>query len=217
MTDFVLTTLDWVPEFPRGYVRDLLIRWALEEAGFPYRVETTPFETPEARLPFQPFAQVPWLSDGEVTLSESAAILLFLGERSEKLMPTDPQGRATALQWTLAAANSVEPPIFGSLFFRDDDTRSSGREALEAFMHRRLDRLDAALAERDWLAGRFSVADIFMINALRLLDGTALEPHPACRAYVERATARPAFRKAHDNQIAHFEEADTLRADGGGA
>ena len=213
MSDLTLTTLDWVPESPRGYVRDLLIRWALEEAELPYRVETTPFETPETRLPSQPFAQVPWLRDGEVTLSESAAILLHLGERSETLMPIDPQGRATALQWTLAAANSVEPPIFGSLFFSDDDTHSPGRTALEAFMHRRLDRLDAALAERDWLAGRFSVADIFMINALRLLDGTdVLSEFPACRDYVSRATARPAFREAHADQLAHFAAADARRA-----
>ena len=43
MSDLVLTTYDWVPDLPRGYVRDLRVRWALEEAGLAYRVETTPF------------------------------------------------------------------------------------------------------------------------------------------------------------------------------
>ena len=213
MTEYVLTTLDWVPEFPRGYVRDLLVRWALEEAGFSYRVETTPFNDPEARLPFQPFAQVPWLSDETVTLSESAAILLHLGERSEVLMPKDPQGRAGVLQWTMAAANSVEPAIFGTLFFDKDDPASPGRNALEAFVHRRLDRLDAVLTDRDWLTGQFSVADVFMINALRLLDGKdVLDRHPACHAYVARATSRPAFNKALLDQLAHFKAADAERA-----
>ncbi|MEJ6393486.1 glutathione S-transferase family protein [Gymnodinialimonas sp. 2305UL16-5] len=212
MTDLILTTLDWVPDSPRGYVRDLLIRWALEEAYLPYRVETTPFDTPEERLPFQPFAQVPWLTDGDVTLGESAAILLYLGDRSEVLMPSDPQGRAKVMQWTFAAANSVEPAIFGTLFFGKDDPSSPGRNALEAFMKRRLERLDAVLAERDWCADQFSVADIFMTNALRLLDGhDILDRHPACRAYVERATARRAFQKAYSDQIAHFEAADAVR------
>ena len=213
MTDLILTTLDWVPDSPRGYVRDLLVRWALEEADLPYRVETTPFDNPEARLPFQPFAQVPWLADGEVVLSESAAILLYLGDRSEVLMPSDPQGRATVLQWTLAAANSVEPAIFGVLFFGEDDPGSPGRDALEAFMQRRLERLDTALRERDWCTGRFSVADIFMTNALRLLDDSDhLDRHTSINAFIDRATTRPAFQKAHADQIAHFEAADAERA-----
>ncbi len=88
MADLILTTLDWVPEFPRGYVRDLSIRWALEEADLPYSVATTPFDDTEVRLPFQPFAQVPWLSDGNTTLFETGAILLHLGElRSAPRVP----------------------------------------------------------------------------------------------------------------------------------
>ena len=95
MGDLVLTTFDWVPEPPRGFVRDLRVRWALEEAGLAYRVATTPFEGREAvHFAQQPFGQVPWLTDGDITVFESGAILLYLGEKSAALMPTDPRGRA---------------------------------------------------------------------------------------------------------------------------
>ena len=48
MADLILTTFDWVPERPRGHVRDIRVRWALEEAGLPYRVESTPFRARNA-------------------------------------------------------------------------------------------------------------------------------------------------------------------------
>ncbi len=76
----VLTTYDWVPEGPRGFVRDLRIRWALEEAGLDYRVVTTPFHHRDAEhLERQPFGQIPFIQDDEITLFESGAILLHLG------------------------------------------------------------------------------------------------------------------------------------------
>lgn len=214
MTDLVLTTLDWVPPDPRGYVRDLRVRWALEEAGLRYRVATVPFEDIEARLPHQPFGQVPWLTDGDVTVFESGAILLHLGERSEALMPVDPRGRAEALSWVFAAQNSVETAALPWLIWRfsGDAARCPGRDGLDAYLDARLDRLEAVLAGRDWLAGRFSVADVLMADALRTFDGSdVLTGRPGCRAYVERATARPAFARARADQIAHFEAADRRR------
>lgn len=107
MSDLTLTTFDWVPEFPRGYVRDIRVRWALEEAGLPYRVESVPFHDRNAEhFAHQPFGQVPWLTDGDVSIFESGAILLHLGERSEKLMPADTRGRTEVIEW-LAANFSV--------------------------------------------------------------------------------------------------------------
>src|SRR5215469_1184381 len=109
MTELVLTTYDWVPEFPRGLVRDFRVRWALEEAGLPYRIATTPFKDRDERhLAHQPFAQVPWLTDGDVSIFESGAILLHLAERSEALLPSDERGRADVKSWLFAALNSVE-------------------------------------------------------------------------------------------------------------
>src|SRR3954466_14217149 len=109
MAELILTTYDWVPEMPRGYVRDLRVRWALEEAALPYRVESTPFrDRGVEHLAHQPFGQVPWLTDGDLSIFESGAILLHLGERSGALMPADPDGRSEAKEWLFAALNSVE-------------------------------------------------------------------------------------------------------------
>lgn len=213
MTDLILTTYDWVPPMPRGLVRDLRVRWALEEAGLPYRVQSVPFrDRGPDHLAHQPFAQVPWLTDGDTSIFESGAILLHLGLRSEKLMPADPHGRSQVMQWVFAALNSVEMvSVCWSVFifsgFRDDTPE---RQCLDQFLHQsRLLRLEPVLAEREWLAGSFSVADIAMADVLRTIERFGgLVDHPACRDYIARATARPAFAKALADQMAHFEAAD---------
>src|ERR1700760_115197 len=103
MSELVLMTYDWVPEMPRGFVRDLRARWALEEAGLPYRVESTPFkERGPEHIAHQPFGQVPWLTDGDISIFESGAILLHLGERTDALMPADRHGRSEAMKWLFA-------------------------------------------------------------------------------------------------------------------
>lgn len=212
MADLILTTFDWVPEMPRGYVRDLRVRWALEEAGLPYRVESTPFRDRNAEhFSHQPFGQVPWLADGDVSIFESGAILLHLGNRSVTLMPADPRRRNEAIQWLFAALNSVEMAslpwsLFMFLGYNDD---APGWKFLDEFLKARLGHLEPVLAGREWLAETFSVADICMADVLRPVhrfDGLA--GHPACRDYVARATVRPSFAKAHADQIAHFAAAD---------
>ena len=213
MSDLVLTTYDWVPETPRGHVRDLRIRWALEEAGLPYRVESTPFhDRGEAHYANQPFGQVPWLTDGGAPIFESGAILLYLAERSETLMPADPDGRTETIEWLIAGLNSIEmASVPWSIFkFMGDTEETPGRQALDAWVASRMEHLERVLKGRDWLAaGRFTIADILMVDALRLVDRFgALADHPACRAYIARATARPAFIKAHADQMAHFAKAD---------
>jgi glutathione S-transferase len=215
VADLTLTTFDWVPEMPRGYVRDLRVRWALEEAGLPYRVESVPFgDRKSEHFAHQPFGQVPWLTDGDLSIFESGAILVHLGERSEALMPADPRGRSEALEWLFAALNSVEAASlpWSILKFSDATGDTPAWERLEAFLKARLERMEPVLAGREWLAGTFSAADILMSDVLRLverLDGLA--EHPACRDYVARATARPAFVKAHADQMAHFAAADVSR------
>ncbi|WP_395334795.1 glutathione S-transferase family protein [Novosphingobium sp. BL-8H] len=213
MSELILTTYDWVPEMPRGMVRDLRVRWALEEAGLSYRVESTPFrDRGPDHFAAQPFGQVPWLTDGDFTIFESGAILLHLGEKSPVLMPTDSRGRAEVLEWVIAALNSVDLPSQPWALFRFMGFPGHSPEAkfVDDFMKARLERMEAVLASREWLvAGRFTVADLLMADVLRQVhrfDG--LEEYPACRGYVVRATARPAFLKAYDNQIAHFAAAD---------
>ena len=216
MTDLVLTTFDWVPEMPRGYVRDLRVRWALEEAGLPYRVQSVPFGARGAgHFAHQPFGQVPWLTDGDLSIFESGAILLHLGERSSALMPSDPRTRSAVIEWLFAALNSVEAASLPWTIFKfsGDIAETPGRTHLDAFLESRLQRMEAVLAGREWLAGTFSVADILMADVLRLVDRfDGLVPYPACRAYVARATARPAFVKAHADQLAHFAAADAVKA-----
>jgi glutathione S-transferase len=212
MVDLVLTTFDWVPETPRGYVRDIRVRWALEEAGLPYRVKSVPFGARNAEhFSHQPFGQVPWLTDGDISIFESGAILLYLGERSDALMPADPRGRCEALEWLFAALNSVEMASlpWSILAFSGDTDDTPGWKRLDEFLKARLRHLEPVLAGRDWLAGTFSVADILMADVLRLVDRfDGLAGHPACRNYVVRATARPSFVKAHADQMAHFAAAD---------
>ena len=212
MGDLVLTTFDWVPELPRGYVRDLRVRWALEEAGLRYRVATTPFRGREVgHFAHQPFGQVPWLTDGDLSIFESGAILLHLGNRSEALLPTEPRGRSEALEWLFAALNSVEMASlpWALLKFTGGTGDTPAWKFIDDFLKVRLRHLEPVLAGREWLAGSFSIADIVMADVLRPVDRfDGLAASPACRAYVTRATARPSFVKAHADQMAHFAAAD---------
>jgi glutathione S-transferase len=212
MPDLILTTFDWVPEMPRGYVRDLRVRWALEEAGLLYRVESVPFRDRGAQhFAHQPFGQVPWLTDGDKSIFESGAILLHLGELSNELMPTEPLSRSDVKEWLFAALASVEAASQPWSFFKfsGDTDETPMRKFFDTFLEARLRSMETVLAEREWLAGAFSIADILMADVLRLVhrfDGLA--KYPACRAYVSRATSRPAFAKAHCDQMAHFAAAD---------
>ena len=213
MNDLILTTYDWVPEGPRGYVRDIRVRWALEEAGLPYRVESTPFHNRQPQhFARQPFGQVPWLTDGGIAIFESGAILLHLGELSDMVMPADRRGRVEVREWLFAALASVEAASQPWTFFKFSGAPEGAPmwKFFEDFLNKhRLPHMEAVLAQREWLAGTFSVADILMADVLRLVDRfDGLAEFPACRAYVARSTARPSFVRAYADQMAHFAAAD---------
>jgi glutathione S-transferase len=179
----------------------------------PYRVEGVPFGNRNAEhFAHQPFGQAPWLTDGDLSIFESGAILLHLGGLSDKLMPADPRGRSEALEWVFAALNSVEmASLPWSLFIFSGNTGDTpGWKLFDGFLHQhRLQHLEPVLAGRGWLAGTFSVADILMADVLRLVDRfDGLAKYPACRDYVARAIARPSFTKAYADQMAHFAAAD---------
>jgi len=210
MSELTIWTLDWVPDMPRGFVRDLRLRWACREAGLDYAVRTVPFDGRETNhLDRQPFGQVPWLQDGEVELFESGAGLLHLAGKSEALMPRDPAGAAAALQWTMAALNSVEMVTVPWWFLRIMGEPDNG---LTGWMTSRLGHIERVLGEREWLAAdRFTVADLIMADVLRVPDVRAFGDRPATEAYVARVTARPAFLAARAEQLAGFEAADAKR------
>src|ERR1700709_1105415 len=165
MGDLVLTTYDWVPPPPRGFVRDLRVRWALEEAKLPYRVESVSFkERGPEHLAHQPFGQVPWLTDGDLSIFESGAILLHLGELSDKLMPTDRRGRSDAKEWLFAALASVEAASqpWSFFMFSGDTDQTPMRNLFDSFLEARLKHMETVLDGSEWLVGTFSVADILM-------------------------------------------------------
>ena len=199
-------TYDWVPEGPRGHVRDIRLRWAAEEAGLPYEVRTLTHKEKGAPewLARQPFAQVPALDDGAVRLFESGAGVLHIAEKSEALLPRDPVERGAVLSWVIAALNSVEMVTVPRWYIalRAEET------PLDKWQATRLSRLAAALGERSWLvADRFTAADLMMAEVLRMpLKQGLLAEHPALASYVERATARPAFQKALAGQMALYGE-----------
>lgn len=210
MTKLIIWTYDWVPEGPRGFVRDLRLRWACEEAQLPYGVRTVPFEGRETNhLERQPFGQIPFLSDGELSIFESGAGLLHLSRKSEKLMPRDPAAEAETVQWMIAALNSIEMVSVPWWFLKvcgDDDN------PLVGWMGKRLEQLETLLSDREWLvAGRFTAADLLMADVLRVPEVRAFGDRPATEAYVTRATARASFQKARADQIAHFAAADEER------
>jgi glutathione S-transferase len=210
MNELTIWTYDWVPEGPRGFVRDLRLRWACEEADLPYTVRTIPFEGRETNhLARQPFGQVPFLNDAGLEIFESGAGLLHLARKSEKLMPPDPAGEAEALQWTIAALNSIEMvtvPWWFLTMCGDADNELAG------WMGRRLDQLEKILSEREWLAAdRFTVADLLMADVLRVPKVRSFGSRPASEAYVTRATDRRSFKKAQADQIGHFQKADEER------
>jgi len=204
----------WVPEFARGQVRDLRVRWALEEAGLPYRsrlLEQGDQNTPEYRR-MQPFGQVPIFDEDGFVLFESGAIVLHIGERCEALLPRDPGARARATQWVIAALNSIEPYVGNvadiDLFHADEEWAKLRRPGAVQFLERRLAALSNALGDKPYLDGdRFTSGDLIMSTVLRILEYTDIVKRDArLAAYVERCIERPAFRRALEAQLADFRQ-----------
>lgn len=195
-----------VHPFVHGETRDLRVQWALEEMGLPYDVRGWDHTAGETNGPqfaaLSPFNQLPLLTDGELTLSETGAILIHLAEKSGRLIPADPAGRAHVIQWTLAALSTVEAPI-QPLKLMDMGAMGDPGEArdfLTGWTHRVLGNLDRRLAGRDWIAtGDFTVADLLLASVLRQLRHTDLmDGYPAVKAFYARAMARPAWSRTLD-------------------
>jgi len=205
-----ITAFRWVPEFAQGLVRDLRARWALEEAGLDYRVRLLDQQRPPEYLLEQPFDQVPCLKDGEVRIFETGAIVQYIGEQSEALLPRDPQGRFRAIQWTYAALNSVEPAVVNLLlidiFYKGEEWATLRRPGAADFARGKLQRVSDWLGDRQWLEGdRFTIGDLLMTTELRFLRHTDLVGQfPNLVAFQQRAEARPAFQRALADQLAVY-------------
>ena len=208
-----ITAFRWVPDFAAGLVRDLRIRWALEEIGRPYRVRLLDALNPRPADYFheQPFGQVPAFRDDEVQLFESGAILIHLGLSDERLLPADPNARGRAIAWLIAALNSVEPMFFEliniDIFNNGQDWTKERRPQVVDKISERLRLLAEALGDDDWFEGRFSIGNLMMVSVLRNLRHTDLvAQHANLAAFVARGEARPAFQRGLADQCAVFEQ-----------
>jgi glutathione S-transferase len=210
-----ISAFSWVPDFARGQVRDLRVRWALEEAGLPYEtrlLEQGDQDKPDYRA-LQPFGQVPILEEDGVVLFETGAIVLHIGERCEALLPKDPAARARATQWLIAALNSIEPYVVNvaliDLFYADQEWAKLRRPGAVQFLEKRLAGLSKALDDKPYLDGdRFTAGDLMMSTVLRILHHTDIVTRDKrLAAYIGRCTARPAFQRALDAQLGDFREA----------
>lgn len=208
-----ITAFQWVPEFAQGLVRDLRVRWALEELGLDYRVRLLDAMTarPAEYFREQPFGQVPIFVEGDIRMFETGAILLHLGERGEVLLPRDEIGRTRAMCWLFAALNSVEPLLFEfstvDIFATDEEWAKLRRPSLVEAMRGRLRRLSDALGDKDYFESRFTIADLVMATLMRELRDTGLvAEYPNLAALQERCEARPAFRRALEAQLAPFKQ-----------
>jgi len=205
-----ISAFRWVPPFARGQVRDLRVRWALEEAGLAYRTRLLAQgdqDKPEYRA-LQPFGQVPIYEEDGRTLFETGAIVLHVGARCEALLPAEAGARDRAVQWLIAALNSVEPHIMNVAvlaFYAEAEWARLRRPGATDFARHRLGSLAKALGDKPFLDGeRFTAGDLMMTTVLRILPELV---EGSLAAYVERCTARPAFKRALDAQMGDFSEA----------
>jgi glutathione S-transferase len=205
-----ITTFGWVPEFARGFVRDMRPRWAFEEVGQPYKVDLITNSKSVEHRRFQPFGQVPTYRDDEVAIFESGAIVLRIAERAGKLIPAEAAQRMRALQWLTAALNSVEPCVMAlatnDIFEADREWSKARHIKVVDDLKTRLSDLEAALGNNVWLDGaEFTIGDLMMISVLGGLRGNAvLAGFPRLAAYIARGECRPAHRKAMADHMATF-------------
>jgi glutathione S-transferase len=215
-----VTAFKWVPPFAQGFVKDMRVRWALEEIGQPYseRLIGGLFEEqPQEYLMDQPFGQVPVYKEGGLTLFESGSILIHIGEKDDRLLPRDAAGRGRAISWMIAALNSVEPTLSALMLVghagAEKDWVNEANDAVRPFAEKRLEMLSRALGDREWLEDRFTIGDLVMVDVLRTAPEDELVPvHPNLAAYVERGTSRPAFIAAMAAQLGVFERNEPIAA-----
>ena len=206
-----ISAYDWVPDFARGYVKDLRVRWALEEAGIDYAVRLLDARVPRTAdyLAEQPFGQVPSFVSPDVTLFESGAIVLHIGETCPALLPADPAGRARATAWMFAALNSVEfwTAQLGAAdgFHKGEPWVALRRPQLVEMAAKRLQPIADRLSRRDWLEDQFTAGDLILATVIRDSDFASAE-FPVLAAYRGRCEARPAFQRALAAQLAAFKD-----------
>jgi len=206
-----ITAFKASPDRGRGLARDMRVRWALEEVGQPYDVRLVTFYEMKqpAHLALHPFGQIPTYQEGDLALFETGAIVFHIATPHAGLLPTDANARARAVTWMYAALSTLEPPVIelqnAVLLERDKPWNDQRLPLVKDRIRVRLDQLSARLGDAEWLDGAFSAGDLMVVEVLRRLAcANMLEEFPNLAAYVARAEARPAFRRAFAAQYAVF-------------
>jgi glutathione S-transferase len=206
-----VTAFKWVPPFAQGQVRDHRIRWVLNEVGWAYqcRLLDRQDQLDPSYLAMQPFGQVPVMEEtGRPPLFETGAIVLDVAQRSGQLLPADEGQRALAISWLFAALNSIEPYLANlaevDFFMKDTAMKEARRPGVVKAACQRLQQLSDALGDREYLVGdQFTIADLMNASVLKILAHTdLLDSFPKLKAYRDRCFARPAYRKAIEDQCA---------------
>jgi glutathione S-transferase len=187
--------------------RSLRVRWLLEELGLPYRLETRSFaelRRPE-HLALHPLGKVPVLTDGELVLFESGAIVQHLLERyGEGRLEPKPGSdeRALYLQWLHYAEATITPPlgqiVRHSALLPEAERIPAVVEWARAFTAQVLAPVERTLAGRAWLLHEFSAADVMMGYSVKLASLLRVlgDAHSHLAAYLARCEERPAWQRA---------------------
>jgi glutathione S-transferase len=204
-----ITAFERSPDGGKGLARDTRVRWALEEVGQPYQVRLVSLRAMKepAHQALHPFGQIPTYEEGDLALFETGAIVLHIAERHAGLLPNDASARARAISWMFAALNTVEPPILelttAKILEADRPWSKERLPLVQDRIRERLDQLCIRLGDADWLDGAFSAGDLMMASVLlRVKPAGMLDEYPNLAAYLARAQARPAYKRAFTAQLA---------------
>jgi glutathione S-transferase len=206
-----ITAFERSPDGGQGLARDTRVRWALEEAGQPYKVRLVSFRALKeaAHLAIHPFGQIPTYEEGDLALFETGSIVFHIAERHAGLLPKESNARARAITWMFAAVNTVEPPILelanAKILEKDKPWSKERLPLVEDRVRSRMAQLSRRLGDAQWLDGAFSAGDLMMVSVLlRLRSSGILDECPKLAAYVARGEARPAYKRAFDAQLAVY-------------
>ena len=181
--------------------------WALEEVGVPYELKVVDIMKGEQKGPEliakNPMGKIPTLIDGDIVVSEAAAIALYLADRhaAGRLAPAlDDARRGIYLRWSFFAPSVIEPAVMA---------RAGGWEVKEVAagwgtFERMVAATESALAGGPYVLGEmFSMADVVLGGTLRfMLEFKMIAPHPVFQTYVDRLKARDAYRRADARNLA---------------
>jgi glutathione S-transferase len=185
--------------------------WMLEEVGVPYELRYVDLAAGAQKAPeilaLNPMGKLPILTEGDVVVTEAAAIGLYLADRHAygRLAPrADDPARGTYLRWSLFAPSVIEPGSVAKTAgwpFKEGQAGWGSHEAM-------LSAMESAIAQRAFILGdTFSMADVIFGGTLRFMLGfKMIDPRPAFTAYAERLAARPALQRADARNAAVRDE-----------